>query len=298
MLGLACGDALGTTLEFQAPGTFIPIQDMVGKGPFNLKAGEWTDDTSMALCLATSLVTCRGFDAKDQMQRYMRWFRAGYMSVKDHCFDIGNTTANALQTFEETGNPYSGATDPFSAGNGGIMRLSPVVIFFHRDFDKMLEAAADSSRTTHGAATCIDAARYFGTLIWGALHGASKEELLGPAYSPVAGIWERAPMSEEIAQIARGSFKQKHPPEIKGSGYVVKTLEASLWAFYHSNTFEEGALMAVNLGDDADTTGAVYGQLAGAFYGEAGIPEHWRSKIAKFPLITSLAEQLLEAGPQ
>ncbi|RMG17672.1 MAG: ADP-ribosylglycohydrolase family protein [Bacteroidetes bacterium] len=296
MLGLACGDALGTTLEFRAPGTFTPITDMVGGGPFDLKPGEWTDDTSMALCLATSLVECQGFDARDQMQRYMRWFRAGYMSVKDHCFDIGNTTEVALHTFEKTGNPYSGATDPFAAGNGGIMRLAPVVIFYQHDYSQMLKYVANSSRTTHAARTCIDAARYFGTLLWGALHGTDKTTLLSPRYSPVPGTWSITTLAEEIDEIAAGSFKHKQPPDIKGSGYVVKSLEAALWAFYHSNTFEEGALMAVNLGADADTTGAVYGQLAGAYYGEAGIPQHWKEQIAMKPLILSLAEKLAVGG--
>lgn len=296
LLGLACGDALGTTLEFRAPGTFTPIDDMIGGGPFGLKPGEWTDDTSMALCLAASLVESKGFDAKDQMQRYLRWFRAGYMSVKNHCFDIGNTTETALHTYEKTGNPYSGATDAFSAGNGGIMRLAPVVVFFHQDYERMLAAVADSSRTTHGTRTCIDAAYYFGTLIWGVLNGASKKEILGIRYTPKPGIWDAKPLIAEIDNIANGSFKHKYPPEIQGTGYVVKSLEAALWAFYHSNSFEEGALKAVNLGNDADTTGAVYGQLAGAYYGEDSIPSAWREKIAMKSLILDLADQLLQSG--
>ena len=118
LLGLATGDALGTTLEFHSPGTFEPIDDMVGGGPFELRAGEWTDDTSMALCLAASLTECNGFDARDQMARNLRWFREGYFSATEHCFDIGNTTADALMRFERNGDPMAGSTDPWSAGNG------------------------------------------------------------------------------------------------------------------------------------------------------------------------------------
>src|SRR5262245_14888700 len=127
LLGLAVGDAVGTTLEFETPGTFEPITDMVGGGPFRLRPGEWTDDTSMALCLATSLVSCEGFDAADQMTRYLRWMEEGYWSSIGRCFDIGATTREALLRYKRTGDPWSGSTDPHSAGNGSLMRLCPVV---------------------------------------------------------------------------------------------------------------------------------------------------------------------------
>ena len=130
MLGLAVCDALGTTLEFASPGSFEPIADIVGGGPFALRPGEWTDDTSMALCLAASLVEAGAFDPLDQMGRYRRWWRDGYMSSTGRCFDIGNTTRAALQSFEETGEPWCGSEDPGAAGNGSIMRLAPVPIFF------------------------------------------------------------------------------------------------------------------------------------------------------------------------
>jgi len=151
LLGLATGDALGTTVEFERPGHFITVTDIVGEGPFHLKAGEWTDDTSMALCLATSLKHLNGFDAADQMRRYVNWYRHGYMSVKGYCFDIGFTTKDALQRFEQTGQPYSGSTDPYAAGNGSLMRLAPVPMFFHEDFDDAVKYAKNSSMTTHGA---------------------------------------------------------------------------------------------------------------------------------------------------
>src|SRR5512135_1536275 len=118
LLGLAVGDATGTALEFKSPGSFKPITDMVGGGPFGLKPGQWTDDTSMALCLATSLVECAGFDPLDQMQRYCRWEQDGYLSSTGRCFDIGNTVRQALHQFRQTGEPFSGSTHPQSAGNG------------------------------------------------------------------------------------------------------------------------------------------------------------------------------------
>lgn len=293
LVGLAVGDALGTTLEFKAPGSFAPLTDLVGGGPFGLKKGEWTDDTSMALCLAESLIERRTFDAHDQMQRYVRWWREGHLSSTGRCFDIGGTTCAALQRFERTGDPFAGSTDPHSAGNGSLMRLAPVPLFCFNDGDA-IERAAESSSTTHAAPVAVDACRYFAALLVGALRGATKEELLSARYSPVPGYWDTHPLHPVIAGIADGSFRRKSPPEIRGTGYVAQTLEAALWAFHHGKDFREGVLLAVNLGDDADTTGAIYGQLAGAFYGESAIPAEWRAALAHREVIDRYAERLFQ----
>jgi ADP-ribosylglycohydrolase len=293
LLGLAVADAVGTTLEFKLPGSFVPIEDMVGGGPFNLQAGQWTDDTSMALCLATSLVE-KGFDPGDQMERYLRWYKEGYMSSNGRCFDIGNTVRQALHRYEHTDNPLAGSTDPHSAGNGSIMRLAPLPLYYHRNPAAAITRAGESSRTTHGAAAAVDACRYLAALILGALQGENKTYLLSPLYTPIANYWQTHPLMPDIASIAAGSFKEKQPPDIKGSGYVVHSLEAALWAFYRSDNFRDGCLLAANLGDDADTTAAVFGQLAGAYYGEANIPQEWRTKVTMHDEIVALAEQLYE----
>jgi ADP-ribosyl-[dinitrogen reductase] hydrolase len=287
LLGLAVGDALGTTLEFSPPGTFIPISDMIGGGPFNLKPGQWTDDTSMALCLATSLIERQGFDPIDQLERYVRWWHEGYLSSTGACFDIGSTVRSALTRFLQTREPFPGSTDPRTAGNGSIMRLAPVVLYYAQQPEQATYFAAESSRTTHGAPEAIEACRYFASLILDALQGRSKDEVLRDQSTSFA---------PKIAAIAAGSFKRTQPPEIRGTGYVVDSLEAALWAFHHSRDFREGALLAVNLGDDADTTGAVYGQLAGAFYGEDNIPVAWRDTITQRELIVELAEKLFTQG--
>lgn len=296
LLGLAVGDALGTNLEFKAPGTFKPISEMVGGGPFGLKPGQWTDDTSMALCLAESLIEKRGFDPKDQMDRYCRWWKEGYLSSTGSCFDIGITVKTALASYLRTGEPLAGSTDPFTAGNGSLMRLAPVVLAFRRNFESAIHHAAESSRTTHAAPTTIDACRYFTGLLLGALEGRSKEELLRSFFCPAPHeqYWKRHSLSPEIAEIAKGSFKQKEPPAIIGSGFVVRSLEAVLWAFYRSDSFREGALRAVNLGNDADTTGAIYGQLAGAFYGANAIPKDWTERLARREFIAEKADALFD----
>ena len=296
LLGLGTGDAVGTTLEFKPPGTFDPISDMVGGGPFRLKAGEWTDDTSMALCLAESLIEKQAFDPQDQLARYLRWYKKGHLSCNGRCFDIGNTVRDALSRFEQTNEPHCGSTDPRAAGNGSIMRLAPVPLFFRADPVEAIETAALSSRTTHGTATCVDACRYMAALLVGILQGQSKDEILSAGFTPVPGYWEQKPLVSEIDEIASGSFKKKNPPAIRGSGYVVQSLEAALWGFYHGKSFKDGLLMAVNLGDDADTTGAVYGQIAGAYYGEKGIPAAWLNKLAHRALIESFADKLFGLG--
>jgi len=292
LLGLAVGDALGVPAEGRVPGSFPPIRGMSGGGRLNLSPGQWTDDTSMALCLAESLVTCGRFDPADQMTRYLRWRREGHFASTGRCFGIGQTVAQALRTFEKTREPYCGSTDASAAGNGCIMRLAPVPMFFADDPAAAVRWSAESARTTHGARTCLDACRYFGGLIVGALRGEPKERLLADRYAPVAGLWRDEPLCPEIDAVAAGSFKTKEPPDIRGTGYVVESLEAALWAFYHAADFRDGCLRAVNLGDDADSTGAIYGQLAGAHYGRDGIPPEWVSVLAHREAIEGLASRL------
>ena len=159
---------MGTTLEFRPPGTFKPIDDMVGGGPFDLEPGEWTDDTSMALCLAASLVEKKKFDPVDQLERYCRWHQDGYMSSTGVCFDIGMTVRSALDNYRLHHRADSGSKDPNSAGNGSLMRLAPVPMYFGSDAEGRHQTIrAKVPWTTHGATTCVDAYRYFGGLIWG-----------------------------------------------------------------------------------------------------------------------------------
>ena len=292
LLGLAIGDALGTTLEFEERDTYKHIVDMIGGGPFRLQPGQWTDDTSMALCLTNSLIEMNGFDAADQMERYVHWWREGYLSSTGECFDIGMTTSDALESFEDTGDPYSGSTDPYSAGNGSLMRLAPVPMFYASSPEQAIYYSAESSKTTHAADEAVDACRYFAGLLVGALNGVDKDTLLSPRYSPIEGLWKANPLAKNVAAIADGSFKRKSRDQISSSGYVVHTLEAVLWAFYHTQNFRDGALKVVNLGDDADTTGAIYGQIAGAHYGLPDIPPSWRERVTMKTEIISWAESL------
>jgi ADP-ribosylglycohydrolase len=296
LIGLAVGDALGTTLEFKAPGTIEPITDKIGGRPFGLEPGQWTDDTSMALCLAESFIEKHGFDPKDQMDRYCRWWKEGYPSSTETCFDIGVTVRKSLESYLCTGEPFAGSTDPLTAGNGSLMRLAPVPLAFRQNIASTIHYAGESSRTTHAAPVAVAGCRYFAGLLLGALEGQSKEQLLSSFFYPGLdrNYWHHHPLPGEIAEIANGSFKLKEPPEIVGSGFVVRALEAALWAFHRSDSFREGALRAVNLGDDADTTGAIYGQLAGAYYGVNAIPWDWMERLAMRELISEKANALFD----
>ena len=285
LLGLATGDALGTTVEFRPRGTFAPVVDMVGGGPFRLRPGEWTDDTSMALCLGASLIETGRFDPADQMDRYTRWRHAGYMSSNGRCFDIGTTVAAALDRYRQTGDALSGSTDPASAGNGCIMRLAPVPMFYFPDESAAKKYAGESARTTHGAPECIDASRLLAGMICRALGGASKDEVLFGEADTFHG-------ESRVAAIARGTYRHMSADQLRGSGYVVASLQAAAWCFANTDAFEAAVASAANLGEDADTTAAVCGQLAGAFYGERGIPDRWLSKLAMREQIAMLAEQL------
>jgi ADP-ribosyl-[dinitrogen reductase] hydrolase len=287
LLGLACGDAVGTTVEFSTRGSFPPLTDMVGGGPFRLPVGAWTDDTSMALCLAASLIECGTFNLTDQIQRYCRWQDEGYQSSTGRCFDIGVTIRGALDRFRRDSNPEAGSTDSYSAGNGCIMRLAPVVLFAFPDALSARQLAADSSKTTHRADECLDACRLMSDVLCRALDGRPREEVLlgnDPVNYTIA----------KVKDMASGTWQHKSRDQILGSGYVIKSLEAALWCCWQTDNFRDAVLLAANLGDDADTTAAVVGQIAGAMYSEEGIPAEWLTKLVMRDEIATMAEQLFQ----
>jgi ADP-ribosyl-[dinitrogen reductase] hydrolase len=284
LLGLACGDAVGTTVEFSPRGSFAPVTDMIGGGPFGLAAGAWTDDTSMALCLATSLVHCRGTELRDQISRYVNWWQWGYLSSTGDCFDIGMTVRAALNRFRTTEDPAAGSTDPHTAGNGSLMRLAPAVMWFAPDLDAVRKNARLSSMTTHAAPEALDCCELYGELLLRALEGAPREMLLR-APAP-------ANASTRVREIAGGGYLDKSATQVEGTGYCVDSLEAALWCFATTNTFEAAVLAAANLGDDADTTAAIVGQIAGAHYGVDAIPAAWRAKLVMADEIDALARAL------
>jgi ADP-ribosylglycohydrolase len=299
---------------------------MEGGGTWGLKPGQWTDDTSMALCLASSLITRRGYDPYDQMVRYKWWYKDGYMSSTGSCFDIGNATRDSLDEFihrqKSLRKYFPGKEDELDslsmdeiksvtdfnvncssdgvAGNGALMRLAPVPLFFYRYPEIAVEYAGCSARLTHGDKKAVDACRYYAALIVAAVRGEPKESILSKRFYEDHPQWfGSVKLHAEILRVAQGSYRNSkgYDGGIRGKGYIVNALEAALWAFWSDeNSFEKGALAAVNLGDDTDTTAAIYGQLAGAFYGCDRIPNHWRKKLYAYELLKCIGQCLYSEG--
>ncbi|CAF3341733.1 unnamed protein product [Rotaria socialis] len=309
MFGLTVGDALGAHVEFR-PYSFMisnPVKDLEGGGTWGLQPGQFTDDTSMAICLANSLIGCRGFVPYDQLVRYKWWYRHGYMSSTGHCFDIGAATRDSIQEFEKRQKRFAHDNDILLehidslsdldllrafdvqcsrmgvAGNGALMRLAPVPLFFFRRPEMAVEYSGISGQITHGDEKAYDACCYYGALIVAALQGAQKDALLSDRFYENHRDWfgDRA-LQPEVMAIAKGSYKRPggYQDGIRGKGYIVSALEAALWAFWSDKgSFETGVLSAVNLGDDTDTTSAIYGQLAGAHYGYKKLPDKWLQRV-------------------
>ena len=272
ILGLSVGDALGAPVEFKERGSFPAVTQMQAGGPFNLLKGQWTDDTSLALCLGLSLVEKKGFDPYDQIERYIKWYREGYMSCTGHCFDIGNTTKAALLRYEENRNIYGGSvSDP--ATNGSLMRLAPVPLFYFGNLLDTKKYAGLSSKVTHAPLECIKACEDLAVYIYRALEGKSKVE---------------------IFQGSTIDFSKSYE-EVSGRGLAIECLEGAMWCFFHSKSFDEGVKMAVNLGDDTDTTAAVFGQIAGSFYGIEGIPEYLLNDLYDKKLIEDVALKIFNS---
>jgi len=290
LLGLAAGDAVGTTVEFRKPGTFPPVTDMVGGGPFKLLPGQWTDDTSMALCLAESLVIHGDHDPVDQLHRYVRWWKEGVFSPTGKCFDIGITTRSQLARFVQTGDPHDPEVDEEAAANGSLMRLAPVSIRWFDEPSVVVERAAASSRTTHPARRPVDACRVLAAMTAALIRGESRERVFAPDF------WAHGDLHPEVDAVALGSWRGKEPPSIRGTGYCIDALEAAIWAVAGAKDFRDAILRATNLGDDADTTAAIAGQLAGAAWGVEGIPADWLAKLAMRERIESLADALHRAA--
>jgi ADP-ribosylglycohydrolase len=301
-IGLAVGDALGAAVEFSSPGSFAPVTGYRSGGPHGLKAGEWTDDTSMALALADSMASV-GWDLNDQARRYVEWWKTGKYSVNGRCFDIGNTTRSALSRFLASKNALaSGDASERASGNGSIMRLAPVPVghadLYPDNVEELSRLADESSLPTHASEQCRSACRYLATVLAALVRGEDRAAVLSPDWKPLQLLNDVYPLHPLIQEVAQGSFRHKQPPAIEGSGWVVKSLEASLWAFHDAGTFEEAVLRAVNLGDDADTTGAICGQLAGACWGESQIPDSLLSGLARMDMLESALAGILAGNTE
>ena len=297
-IGLVIADALGQSVEFKPPGTFAPVADYRAGGPFNLKAGDWTDDSSMALALADSLAG--SFSQEDQLTKYSQWWTNGKYSVNGRCFDIGNTTKASLTRYLSSKNVQK-ASDPHpsNSGNGSIMRLCPVPIKYHMLYPDNIKGLTDyaalSGATTHAAKSCQSACRYMALVIAALINGTSKEDVLSKEWVHYKTLVAKNELTPDVLAVTEGSFKVKQPPEIFSKGYVVATLEVALWAFYTTNSFEDAIKASIATGWDTDTNACVTGQIAGAYYGESKIPQRWKDGLSKKETVEEYLNKLLES---
>ena len=268
LLGLAIGDAMGMPTEFKVRGEFEPITNFRAGGPFNLNTGEWTDDTSMALCLADSIIATGTIDPIDLHARFLRWLEIGENSHNGRCFDIGAITHEALLLNKNRLEFIFPKDLLHGAGNGSIMRLAPVAIRWINDVDVALNMAILQGKVTHGnseaISCCIELCKNLIHLMTG----------------------------NDIKEVFTQNWVGLPSSEISSSGYCVDTLNAAQWAVSNTDNFRDAILLAVNLGGDSDTCGAVTGQLAGALYGGSAIPEEWLEKLAWGSHINELANNL------
>jgi len=286
LVGLAIGDALANPTQGRARGSYAPVSALEASAVLGLPRGAWSDDTAMALCLAESLVSCGGFDPRDQIERYTRWQQQGHLSATGQCVGITDGTGRALAAAQWRRQVFPGTHDPKRLDPEPLPRITPAVLHAFASPEEALRFASDAARITCQAPLVLETCRLFALMLHAALSGRPKAEVLTPAIAPET-------LRPRLRALLQGRYAAKPLQQIRSQGSILAVLEAALWAFQRSRDFREGALLAINLGEASDVVGAAYGALAGAHYGVAGIPPEWRASLARLELIEGLADQLL-----
>ncbi|MEW6615134.1 MAG: ADP-ribosylglycohydrolase family protein [Thermodesulfobacteriota bacterium] len=297
LFGLCIGDALGVPVEFKSRSQLKknPITDMVGYGSHNQPPGTWSDDSSLAFCLAESL--CNGFDIQDIADRFVRWLYEGYWTPYGRAFDIGGTTRIAISRLKKGINLLdAGPNDEFSNGNGSLMRILPLAFQLEKsDSPQQFVITHQVSCLTHGHIRSQMACGMYIHLVINILKGNPPKLAYKNMKDVVLKYYSKPPYSIELTNFARileSDIFELPEKSIKSSGYVVDTLEASLWCFLNNNSYTDTVLTAVNLGGDTDTTGTVAGGLAGIYYGYENIPKNWIDVVVRKNDIMELGERL------
>ncbi len=285
-VGLAIGDALGAPIQFKRRDTYEHVTGYTAGGTYQLDPGYWTDDTSMALCLAETLIEKGEYDPIDFGNRLVRWVDEGYNSSLPKCFDIGQTTLRAIGAYRRFGPEACGVTGEWAGGNGSIMRLAPVPIFYQEDVELSGQVAVTQGILTHNHEVPNDGCLLLSKIIIEGIRTGNKDTTLSSV--------ETLHVADKISHVKSREYEEKDRDDIKSDGYVVSTLEAAMWSVWKTDNFKDALLLAVNLGDDADTVGAVAGQIAGAIYGVDEIPEEWIVGLAEGSRILDIGQQLFD----
>ena len=295
IFGLIIGDALGVPVEFIPRDELKenPVNDMIGYGTYNMPPGTWSDDSSLTLCLIDSL--CNGFNLNDIAEKFIKWYREGYWTPYGKAFDIGRTTRIAIKNLIKGISPEkAGPSDEKSNGNGSLMRILPVAFYVKNlDLEEQFEITHKVSSITHGHPRSQIACGYYVQYTIQLLEEKEPFEAYKNTNEIILDYYSFEPYKSQLDyynRILKSDISKYKEEEISSSGYVVHSLEASLWCFLNSNNFKECVLKAVNLGFDTDTIGAIAGGLAGVYYGFKNIPENWLKKLARYEDIYRLLE--------
>jgi len=301
LFGVAIGDALGVPAEFKNREALKldPIEDFIGYKSHNQPPGTFSDDSSLTFCLAESLFL--GYDLKDMGDRFIQWLDNAYWTAGGEVFDVGMTTHRAISRLKTGTRPsLAGDFDEDCNGNGSLMRIMPL-LFYIRDLDleKRYEIIKDVSSVTHGHIRSVIACFYYLEFALELLKGSDKQT----AYNNTAGRVYDFIVSKQIVQreidlfapLLKEDITKQNIDSIPSFGYVMNTLKASMYCFLTTENYQDAILMAVNLGNDADTTGAVTGGLAGLYYGFDAIPEKWRNEVKRSNDIKDLCDRLSKA---
>lgn len=299
-LGLAVGDALGVPVEFRNRTTLRrnPVREMTGYGAWNQPPGTWSDDSSMAFCVAESLLN--GYNINDMANRFVKWMTEGYWGAHHEVFDVGGTTRSALTRVQRGENPlFSGDFEEESNGNGSLMRIAPAAIYFAGEHDTaLLEKMTELSGITHRHFRSVFSCFIFSKFIANIISVRNKEEAFFNLQKQIQGFVKAKnfyqPELDNFSRVIHGSLSALDESEISSSGYVLHTLEASIWCFLNTSSYEESVLRAVNLGGDTDTTACVTGALAGLYYGVDQIPSRWINTLARKSDIGNLAAEFYQ----
>ncbi|VAW66060.1 hypothetical protein MNBD_GAMMA10-1912 [hydrothermal vent metagenome] len=299
LIGMALGDSLGATLDFNAQSSPLATTE-VTENPLDLISGGWTGSTSMAICLAYSLIREKWFSKYDQMNLYMQWWKYDAFRInkknREKTFGMSDTVIAALKRYESTGELDAGDPSPSATGSEALMRVAPAVLFYFGNVKGCIGSSGGISRATHKSEKAIASCKYLGALLFGAIRGYSKEELTEGLFEPYPGAWNEHALEAEVINIVKTAHLKTYN-EIKSDGYITHTLEAAIWVFHNASSFEEGMMLVISLpGSHKNALASVYGKLAGAFYGEHNINPEWIKKTPAFHAFYYYADRLLRYG--
>ncbi len=298
LFGVAIGDALGVPAEFKNRETISkkPVTDMIGYGTYNLPSGTFSDDSSLTFCLAEALTL--DFDIDVVAQNFVKWYQENFWTARGNVFDIGITTSIAIARLAQGVKPeLAGNNDINSNGNGSLMRISPLMFFLLNKPEKeRFEITRKVSSITHGHIQSVVACLYYLEFSRHLLSGENKFKIYKTLQKEIPEFLERNLIDPDetacFSRLLKGDIHALSETKIQSSGYVVDTLEASIWCLLTTKNYKKAVLKAVNLGEDTDTTAAVTGGLAGLLYGFDKIPSNWIKQIARKNDIENLAIRL------